>query len=294
MTIPANDSVENAVPPVSGRAGERPMSDDMAQLKSRLKATWMAGDYGRFAKYLEPGAREFFSRLDVRPGMRVLDVACGVGQLSFPAAHAGAEVTGIDIASNLIEQARARVRGEGVQVRFEEGDAESLPFADGEFDLVVSLIGAMFAPRPDRVAAELLRVCRPGGRIAMANWTPEGHVGEMFRLIGKYVPPPALMASPMLWGNEASVRERLGRGTSHIHLTRRLYAMHYPFPPAEVVEFFNTYYGPTVRAMASLSSDDQRTLSQELTSLWTRNNLTPAAGTTHVAAEYLEVIANRA
>src|SRR5512132_816935 len=147
------------------------MTLEMELLKARLKATWMSGDYGHFAKYLEPGALEFLSRNPIEPGMRILDVACGAGQISIPAARAGAKVTGIDIATNLIEQARARAQAENLDARFDEGDAELLPYEDASFDIVVSLIGAMFAPRPDLVAAELRRVCRPGGRIIMANWT---------------------------------------------------------------------------------------------------------------------------
>ena len=146
-----------------------PTTPEMAALKTRLKATWESGDYGHFAQYLEPGALEFLERLKIAPGTRVLDLGCGAGQIAIPAAKAGAEVTGIDIAANLIGQARKRAADEGVTVRFEVADAEELPFPDGSFDLVVSLIGAMFAPRPDRVAAEMERVCRHGGRIAMAN-----------------------------------------------------------------------------------------------------------------------------
>ena len=173
-----------------------PMTPDMELLKARLKSTWMAGDYGHFAKELEPGALEFLSRLSVTPGTRLLDVGCGAGQTAIPAARAGARVTGVDIAANLIEQARARAKAEGLDVRFDEGDAEALAYDDGSFDLVISLIGAMFAPRPDRVAAELVRVCRSGGRIVMANWTAEGFVGQMFKTIGNHVPPPPLMPSP--------------------------------------------------------------------------------------------------
>ena len=206
------------------------MTPEMESLKTRLKATWMAGDYGHFAQYLEPGALEFLARLPIRAETSVLDVACGAGQLAIPAARAGARVTGVDIATNSIEQARARAQAEGVDARFDEGDAEMLPYEDASFDLVVSLIGAMFAPRPERVAAELVRVCRPGGRIVMGNWTPEGFVGRMFKIIGKHVPPPPLMPSPLLWGDEATVRERLQDGVAELHLTERRYPFHYPFP----------------------------------------------------------------
>lgn len=268
------------------------MTPDMEALKTRLKATWMAGDYGHFAQYLEPGALEFLERLAIPPGTRMLDVACGAGQIAIPAARAGVKVTGVDIAANLIEQARARAKAEGLDIQFDEGDAEMLPYADASFDMVVSLIGAMFAPRPEFVAAELKRVCRPGGKIAMANWTPEGHVGQMFKIIGKYVPPSPLMAPPMKWGDEATVRERLQDGISNVSITRRLYPMRYPFPPAEVVDFFSDYYGPANRAKAALDEDRQIAMHDELEALWAKNNQA-VDGTTHVDAEYLEVVAIR-
>jgi len=270
-----------------------PMNPEMEALKARLKATWMAGDYGHFAQYLEPGAIEFLDRLAIPPGTRMLDVACGAGQIAIPAARAGVQVTGVDIASNLIEQARARTAEQGVNARFDEGDAEMLPYADGEFDVVVSLIGAMFAPRPEFVAAELIRVCRPGGRIVMANWTPEGHIGQMFKIIGKHVPPSPLMSPPMKWGDEATVRERLKNGTSNVQVARRMYPMRYPFAPEEVVDFFCTYYGPTNRAMASLDEEGQDALRGDLEQLWATNNRS-TDGTTYVEAEYLEVEAKKA
>jgi SAM-dependent methyltransferase len=268
------------------------MTPEMEALKAHLKTTWMSGDYGHFAKYLEPGALEFLARLAVASDTRMLDVACGAGQIAIPATHAGLQVTGIDIASNLIEQARERARAEGVEVRFDEGDAEMLPYEDAAFDLVVSLIGAMFAPRPERVAAELVRVCRPGGRIIMANWTPEGHVGQMFKIIGKHVPPPPLMASPVKWGDDATVRERLQDGIAKLDTTKRLYPMRYPFPPSEVVEFFRVYYGPTNRAFSGLDAVGQSALRHDLEQLWASNNRAHD-GSTYVEAEYLEVVAIR-
>ncbi len=171
-------------------------------------------------------------------GLGLLDIACGAGQLDFPAARAGGIVAAADIATNLIEQAQARAKAERLTSRFEEGDAEDLPFDDGAFDVVFSLIGAMFAPRPDRVAAEFVRVCRPAGRIVMGNWTPSGFIGQMFKTNGKHVPPPAGMPSPVLWGNEATVRERLRDGIADLRLTKRMYPFKYPFPPSEVVDFF--------------------------------------------------------
>src|SRR5919108_2852203 len=214
------------------------MTPEMEALKARLKATWMSGDYGHFATYLEPGALEFLSRINIEPGARVLDVACGAGQIAIPMSRAGAKVTGVDIATNLIEQARARAQAENLDAHFDEGDAEMLPYQDGSFDLVVSLIGAMFAPRPEWVAAEMKRVCRPGGKIIMGNWTPTGFIGQMFKMLGKHLPPPAIMAPPVKWGDEDVVRERFQVGISQLKLSRRLYPFRYPFSPAEVVGFF--------------------------------------------------------
>jgi 2-polyprenyl-3-methyl-5-hydroxy-6-metoxy-1,4-benzoquinol methylase len=185
------------------------LSPEMESLKNRLKGTWSAGDFGRIAKSYETGAAEFIARLALKPGQRVLDVACSTGNLAIPAAKAGAEVIGIDIAPNLVEQARQRAASERLAIKFEEGDAEQLPYEDGSFDAVISMFGAMFAPRPDVVAAELTRVTRSGGLIAMANWTPSSFVGQMFKTIGALVPPPALMPSSLLWGRGSEAARAL-------------------------------------------------------------------------------------
>jgi SAM-dependent methyltransferase len=266
------------------------ITPEMEALKARLKATWMSGDYGHFATYLEPGALEFLSRIPLQPGMRILDVASGAGQISIPAARAGAKVTGIDIAPNLVEQARSRAQAENLDAHFDEGDAEMLPYPDNSFDLVISLIGAMFAPRPELVAAELKRVARPGAKIIMANWTPTGFVGQMFKTHGKHVPPPAITPPPVKWGDEETVRERFQDGISHLKLNRRLYPFRYPFPPAQVVEFFRTYYGPSHKAFAALDPEKQAALRQDLETLWTEHN-SATDGTTSLEAEYLEVVA---
>ncbi len=265
---------------------------EMESLKTRLKAMWMAGDFGQVAKIIETGADEFIARLALQPGSRVLDVACGSGNLAMPAARAGAVVTGVDIAPNLLEQARARAQAEGLQIQFDEGDAESLSYDDAAFDVVVSMFGAMFAPQPELVSAELVRVCRPGGRIAMANWTPEGFIGQMFKVTGKHVPPPPAMPSPLKWGDEATVRERLQGGVASLELTRRMCSFKYEFSPAEVVEFFRAYYGPTQRAFGALDDDGQRALRSDLEQLWSEHNQA-TDNTTHVEGEYLEVLATR-
>ncbi len=265
---------------------------EVESVKTRLKTIWMAGDYDRFSRYLEGSAREFYERLNAAPGYQLLDVGCGSGQLALMAAKDGLQVTGVDIAGNLVERARARAQAEGLRVRFEEADAEALPFEDASFDIVVSLIGAMFAPRPDLVAKELLRVCQPGGIIAMANWTPQGFVGQMFKAVSKFIAPSG-MPSPVLWGDETTVRERLGNGLSDLSLVRRHYTFNYPFPPAEVVEFFRLYYGPTNQAFASLDADGCASLRRELETMWTTHNRAGRDCTT-VFAEYLEVTGIRA
>jgi len=265
---------------------------DVENLKTRLKQIWMAGDYDRVARYTESNAREFYERLLVVPGYRLLDVGCGSGLLALMAAKDGLDVTGVDIADNLVERARVRAQAEGLVVRFEEADAEALPFEDASFDVVASRIAAMFAPRPDLVAKELLRVCKPEGTIAMANWTPQGFVGQMFKTISTFIAPSG-MPSPVLWGDEATVRERLSKGLSELNLVRRHYTFSYPFPPSEVVEFFRLYYGPTNQAFASLDVDGRERLSRELEALWSCHNRAGKDCTT-VFAEYLEAIGIRA
>jgi SAM-dependent methyltransferase len=272
---------------------ETTLTPEMTALKTGLKTTWEAGDYGVFAKYLEKGALEFFDRLNIPPGVRLLDIACGAGQLTLPAARKGIQVTGLDLAANLVQQARAKAAAEGLQVQVDEGDAENLPYPDASFDVVMSLIGAMFAPRPELVASEMRRVCKASGRIIMGNWTPEGHIGQMFKVIGKHVPPPSIFPSPLLWGSETTVRERFGAGVKDVKVTRYLYPFEYPFEPAKVVDFFIEYYGPTNRADSSLNEDGRTALHADLTALWTRNNIA-TDGTTRVLAEYIEVLGTKA
>jgi SAM-dependent methyltransferase len=265
---------------------------DITALKSRLRDTWMAGDFGQIARYTARAAEEFVTRLKIAPGSRVLDVACGTGNTAIPAARAGARVTGVDIAANLLDQARSRAAEEGLQADFREGDAEQLAFADGEFDAVVTMFGAMFAPRPQMVAAELLRVCRPGGMIAMANWTPSGFVGQMFKLTAQHVPPPADVPPPVLWGDETTVRERLGAGAKELKFSRVMCDFDYPFPPAKVVELFRQYFGPTQVAFSRLDAKGQAAFAADLEKHWSRFNQRSDGGTM-IRGEYLEVVAFR-
>jgi len=268
-------------------------SSEMDALKTKLRATWIAGDFGQIARYYTRDAEDFINRLNLKPGMKVLDVACGTGNLALPAARTGAEVTGVDIAPNSIEQARENAKREGLNAKFDEGDAEALPYADASFDAVVTMFGAMFAPRPELVAAELKRVCRPGGFIAMAKWTPSGFIGKMFKTNAAYLPLPPGMASPVLWGVEETVRERFREGISKLETKLQNVKWVFPFSPAEVVEHFRLYYGPTQKAFGALDESKQAALRKDLDELWEKHNRA-TDGSTDVDAEYLEVIATRA
>jgi SAM-dependent methyltransferase len=268
-------------------------TSDLDALKSRLKATWMDGNYDRFSRLMEASAVEFLDRLRVPPRAALLDVACGSGQLALIAARRGVNVTGVDIATNAILAARARAAEAKLDARFDEGDAEALPYPDASFDVVTSLYGAMFAPRPERVASELLRVTKPGGRIAMGNWTKEGFIGQMFKIFARFIAPPG-MPSPVLWGDESTVQQRFGEGVSDLRLTRVNYLFDYPFPPADVVEFFKDNYGPTTRAFAALGEPERSTLRAELVSHWTAFNISTDPNRTQVNGEYLEVVGTRA
>ena len=271
------------------------VSPDLAKLKSGMKAAWMAGDFGQIANHISGEAQEFVARLNLKPGVRYLDVACGTGNTAIPAAKAGAQVTGVDIATNLLEQAKKRAGAEHLDIQFEEGDAEDLRYPDGSFDVVVSMFGAMFAPRPERVAAELLRVCKPGGTIAMANWTPQGFVAKTTQVTAKMVPPPPGVPMPLLWGDEATVRQRLGHGSAQLRLHQTAAPqLAYPFSPKETVDFFRRYFGPTQMAFSRL--DDSRTSCscRPVGSRCGSENNMATDGTTAVEGEYLEVRAIRA
>jgi SAM-dependent methyltransferase len=287
-------NANTVAPELARRHLNSPTIPNLAAVKARQKAMWEAGDFGQIARSIENVAEEFMARQSLRRGSKVLDVACGTGNLAVIAARQGCVVHGIDIAANLIAQAQARAAEDGLNIYFQEADAEALPFADSRFDLTVSMFGVMFAPRPEIAAAELRRVTRSGGQIALANWTPEGFIGKMFQIFKAHVPPPPVgVPSPMGWGDEVAVRERLQSGFTDVRLTRRIALMRYPFTPAETVEFFRLYYGPTQKAFASLDAPAQAALRRDLVELQTANNIATTSGTTEVAAEYLEVIAVR-
>ncbi|AMD01068.1 Demethylrebeccamycin-D-glucose O-methyltransferase [Halomonas chromatireducens] len=268
-------------------------TSDIQTIKDGMRKTWMAGDFGEVAKFIQHHADDFISSLHITPEKRLLDVACGTGNLAIPAARAGASVTGIDIADNLIEQARTRARAESLDIHFEVGDAESLAQPDAAFDFVVSMYGAMFAPRPERAAAEMVRVCRPGGTIAMANWMPDTFIGDMFKIVGRHVPPPAGLPSPALWGDPDTVRQRLNEGFSDLSTSPVTVIFEYPFAVPEVVEFHRMFFGPIERAWAKLEEDGRQALRRDLETHWDRHN-EATDGSTRVKAQYLKVVAIRA
>lgn len=294
QTTTVNPTETSTPHPTTGVPSTTPEIPQLKEIKAKQKSTWEAGDFGQVAKSIENFAEHFMSRQPLCPGMRVLDVACGTGNLAVLAAQSGCVVSGIDIAANLLEQARVRAHTAGLDIDFQEGDAEALPYPDNTFDLTVSMFGVMFTPRPAVAAAELWRVTKPGGLIALANWTPEGFIGKMFSVFKKHLPPPpAGVPSPMEWGKESSVQDRLKEGFVNLRMTRQVEVMRYPFPPAETVDFFRKYYGPTLRAFESLSADGQISLREDLVELQTQHNSAKEAGTTAVEAEYLEVVATK-
>jgi SAM-dependent methyltransferase len=284
--LPSDNQEEESMQPQPGQG-------DLANLKQRMRASWMAGDFGQVARCYEKGAADFAGRIGIKPGAKVLDIACGTGNQSIPAARAKGKVIGVDIAPNLLEQARKRAAAEGLDIVFEEGDAEQLPYAGGQFDVVLSMFGAMFAPRPERAAAEMLRVCARGGTIAMANWTREGFTGKMFAMNARYIPPPEGIASPLLWGDENTVEERLGDGTSTIKMTRQRLTFEFPFGPRQVVLFFREHFGPINLGYARLDAAGQAGFTAEMEKLWMDHNQ-GGEDQTRVSAEYLEVLATRA
>jgi SAM-dependent methyltransferase len=265
---------------------------DIQTIKARQKATWESGDFGQVAKFIETVAEQFMSRIELRPGMKVLDAACGTGNLAVIAARRGCVTSGLDIASNLIVQARERARHESLNIEYTEGDAEAMPYPDASFDVVVSMYGVMFAPRPERVVSELRRVTKPGGLIALANWTPGGFIGKMFAIFSRHLPPPAGVPSPLLWGDEAVVRARFNGDGEALGLTRHIARMRMPFDPAGTVDFFRRYYGPTLRAFGALPTAGQDALRRDLVELQTRHNVSTRPDETDTPAEYLEVHAH--
>jgi len=264
------------------------------KIKDSMRASWMAGDFGVVAKTISAGAEAFTDRLDLHSGVHVLDVACGTGNTAIPLARNGCIVTGVDIAPNLLVQARERARDEGLTAIFDEGDAEQLPYLDASFDAVVTMFGAMFAPRPELVASEFARVLRPGGLLAMANWNPTSFTGQMFKAGSRHVPPPPGVPPPVLWGDDATLRERLARDFSDIKTELISIDFDLPTNPAGAVAFFRKYFGPTQVAFSRLDEQGQADFAADLEALWSAANVAYDR-TTHtlIRNQYLQVKATR-
>jgi ubiquinone/menaquinone biosynthesis C-methylase UbiE len=268
----------------------QPQADLMA-VKRRQQATWSSGDYAVIGTTLTITGEMLCEAVDLRAGQRVLDVAAGNGNATLAAARRWADVTSTDYVAALREHGRAKAAAERLSVTFQEADAEDLPFGDSSFDVVLSVFGVMFTPDQEQAARELLRVCRPGGRIGLVNWTPEGFIGHVFRAIGKYVPPPPGVKPPALWGTEQRLRELFGDGISDLTVKRRMYVFRYR-SAEHFLEVFRTYYGPVLKAFAALDEAGQASLARDLIELLERFNQ-GGTETLTVPSEYLEVVAVR-
>jgi SAM-dependent methyltransferase len=264
---------------------------DLAAVKASQQQMWASGNYAAVAARIVPMAEHLAEAAGLRPGDRVLDVATGSGNAALAAARYGAEVTGVDYVPGRLERARARAAAEGLEITFAEGDAEDLAFPDASFDVVLSCLGVMFAPDQERAAAELVRVCRPGGTIGLVNWTPGGFVGQLLKTVSRHVPPPAGVRPPSLWGTEERLRELLGDAVSRLEVTRRTYVWRFR-SPEEFAGFFKDRYSPTHKAFEALDEAGKARLWDDLTVL-AREHDSEEGLTVAMAAEYLEVVATR-
>jgi ubiquinone/menaquinone biosynthesis C-methylase UbiE len=262
---------------------------DLSVVKSKQQQTWSSGDYSVIAARIVLASERLANAADLRAGSQVLDVACGSGNATIAAARHNTRAVGIDYAPTLLEDARARAEAEGLDVEFRLGDAEELPCADGSFDVVLSVFGSMFAPDHNRTASEMVRVARPGGRIALASWTPDGFIGQMFGVIRAHVPGPAGLQSPMLWGNEEHLVQIYGDAVADIASVTKVQTFRHT-SPEEFVEFFRRWYGPTLAAFAALDESGRKSLATGLADLareWDRNK---DGGSICLPSEYLETV----
>ena len=264
---------------------------DFAAVKVRQQVTWSTGNYAVVGTTLQIVGENLCEALDLRAGSRVLDVAAGNGNATLAAARRWCDVTSTDYVASLLESGRARANAEGLTVQFEEADAEALPYADASFDVVMSTFGVMFTPDQKKAAEELARVCKPGGRIGLANWTPESFIGQVFKTIGKYVTPPAGLASPALWGTKARVETLFNGNARKIVATSRDFTFRYR-SPEHFMEVFRTYYGPMNKAFATLDAEPQAALLGDLMALIGSRNRSGDA-TLVLPSEYLEVVVER-
>lgn len=262
---------------------------DLAAVKARQQSTWASGDYAVIGTTLQIVGENLCEAVDLRSGERVLDVAAGNGNATLAAARRWGEVTSTDYVPALLERGRARAKAEGLDVTFQPADAEALPFADASFDVVLSTFGVMFTPDQERAASEMMRVCRPGGRIGLANWTPESFIGQVFKTIGKYVPPAPGVRSPALWGTAERLKELFGAGSpswNERHFTFRYRS------PAHWLSVFRTWYGPVQKTFANLPEDKGRKLEQDLLALIGRLNIS-GDSTMVLPSAYLEVVVTK-
>jgi len=280
-----------AQPSPSPQANPSTPGPDLAAIKQRQQATWASGDFAVVGVTLQIVGELLAESADVRAGERVIDIAAGNGNATLAAARRFARVTSTDYVPALLEKGRARAAAEGLAVDFREADAEALPFPDASFDLALSTFGVMFAPDQARAAAEMRRVVRPGGRIGMANWTPEGFIGQLFKAVGQHIPPPAGLASPLLWGNEDYVRQLFGADALQARITRKMFNFRYA-SPTHWVHVFRDYYGPLNRAFAALAPTAAEALEQDLLALIDRFN-TAGPDSMVAPAEYLEIVLTR-
>ena len=266
-------------------------SPDLVALKTRQQAAWSSGNYAIVGTTLQIVGEQLCEALDIKAGAKVLDVAAGNGMASLAAARRWCDVTSTDYVPALLDHGRARAAAEGAKIEFREADAENLPFADNSFDVVLSTFGVMFAPNQDRAAAELLRVCKPKGKIGLANWTPDGFIGQVFKTLGKYLPPPAGVKSPALWGTRPRLNEFFSDGVSMIRAEPRLFNFRYR-SPEHFMDVFKTYYGPVLKAFAALDAEKQRQLHDDLHALIVRTNRATNDSMV-VPSEYLEIVVTK-
>jgi SAM-dependent methyltransferase len=264
---------------------------DFSAIKTRQHAAWSTGNYAVVGTTLQIVGEELCEALDLRAGSRVLDVAAGNGNATLAAARRWCDVTSTDYVGSLLDAGRARAQAEGLNVVFQEADAEALPFPDTSFDIVMSTFGVMFTPNQERAASELMRVCKPGGKIGLANWTPDSFIGHVFKAIGKYIAPPAGVNSPALWGTEARLAELLGASAARIQATNRQFVFRYR-SPVHFIEVFRTYYGPLNKAFSALDGDGQAALLDDLMTLMASRNRADDE-TLVLPSEYLEVVVDR-
>jgi SAM-dependent methyltransferase len=265
---------------------------DFTAIKARQRQTWASGNYHVIASMIVPISEHLVDTVELRAGERVLDVATGSGNTALSAARRLAIVTGMDYEPGLLERGRIRATAEGLPVSFEEGDAEDLPVHDGAFDVVLSTLGVMFAPNQEQSARELLRVTRPGGRIGLANWAPDGWIGEMLRAVGRHVPPPAGLRPVTRWGTEEGLRELLGAGTSSLQITRQTFVWRFE-STEHFLDLFRTYYGPVHKAFAAVDADGADALASDLLDT-VRRFAREVDGTLLVPADYVEAVAVKA